>query len=347
MSKQTVVLGLSGGMDSLASAISLQKAGYKVVGRTLKLRNSDAGIQEAKALAQKLGIEFGVIDAQSSFETSIIKPYVEQYLQGQTPSPCVWCNNDIKIRLLFEEMKRIRADFFATGHYIQIKQHQNKHYIYKGVDTDKDQSYFLWNVQPDFLPYWLCPLGHQTKENARKELIDNKMGYIAHKKESTGVCFVDKKGYGAFLASHPLSKGKIHSGDIVDENGEIIGKHQGLAFYTIGQKKGLSLNTSEKHSVIGIDTQTNRLIVGNEQSLYRQHFTAKNYRFFNPKDLNSKQINVMVRGIGRNPQGYCQIALIDQQHIKVSLEHPAWALAPGQPIVFYENNRLLGGAYVI
>ena len=346
MNKKKVVLGLSGGVDSLVSAILLQNEGYQVIARSLKLSGNEKSIQEAKALAQKIGIEFGVIDVSEKFQKEIIEPYIHSYLKAETPNPCVWCNNQIKARLLFEEMKKLNADFFATGHYIQIKQNGEQHYIYKGIDPDKDQSYFLWNVDPDLLPYWKTPLGSQTKAKTKEIATKNTMGFLANKKESMGVCFIGKEGYQSFLEKHPASKDKIVKGPIYDTCGNRLGEHMGIGLYTIGQKKGLEIN-SRGMSVIKMDPEANSLIVGNSQELYRKEFHATNYRFINTSDFDSPKIKVIVRGIGRNPEGFCTIDFIDHKNIKINLDNPAWALAPGQPVAFYEDEKLLGGAFVV
>ncbi len=346
MSQKKVVLGLSGGVDSLASALLLQEQGYKVVGRTLKLSSNEKNIQEAESLARKIKIDFDVIDAQKPFQDKIVKPYIQHYLSGKTPSPCVWCNHEIKLQLLFEEMQKLKADYFATGHYIQLKHSSSSVEVYQAVDQNKDQSYFLWNVRYHLLNHWITPLGSINKQQVRDIAISKKMGFVAHKKESMGVCFIGKKGPQSFLKTHPISKKQIQKGKVLDLKGNCLGYHNGVSLYTIGQKKGLHI-ASQNKSVIQINATENTLIVGHSEQLYRSEFEAEQYHFFNMKDIKLPHITVKVRGIGKNPKGFGKIDIIDKNKIHIRLENPAWALSPGQPVVFYQSNRLLGGAFVI
>ncbi len=261
MPQKKVVLGLSGGVDSLASALLLKQQGYQVIGRTLKLSDNERSIQEARALAKKIEIDFEVIDAQKSFQDKIVRPYIQHYLAGKTPSPCVWCNYEIKLQLLFEEMQKLKADYFATGHYIQIVRNNHTLEVHQAIDQDKDQSYFLWNVPHHFLKHWLTPLGAMRKQEVRELAVAERMGFVAHKKESMGVCFIGNKGYQAFLKNHSLSKEHLKKGKILDLNGNCLGHHEGISLYTIGQKKGLEIPNANP-SVIQIDAPNCCVSVG-------------------------------------------------------------------------------------
>ena len=341
----TVVLGLSGGVDSLVSAILLKKKGHRVIACSFKLWTNEESVENARLLAEKLEIEFRVIDITKAFKKQIVDPFINDYIGGETPSPCVWCNNEIKVYYLYQEMINCGADFFATGHYIQIKEEANQHYIYKGVDQAKDQSYFLWNVRSKYLKYWLTPLGEFLKTEVKQIAIDHKMGFLAHKKESMGVCFIGDSGYHQFIEQNKDLNKIINSGAIIDDKKNVIGTHKGLPFYTIGQKKGLGLEDNKK-TVVEINAKENQIQVGYDHELYVSRFEAKDYYFISKVDIKNPKLTVIVRGIGRNPEGYCKVRLMDKGIIEINLEGKAWALAAGQPIAFYIKDRLVGGAYV-
>lgn len=341
-----VVLGLSGGVDSCVTALMLKENGYQVIAYTFKLLGNEDSLESARMLAEKLGIEFGIIDISEAFKSKIVDPFIEDYLDGETPNPCVWCNNEIKVHFLYQQMLKINADFFATGHYIQIEESENQHYIHKGVDEAKDQSYFLWNVRAKYLKYWLTPLGQFTKKEVKQIAIDHKMGFLAHRKESMGVCFIGQNGYGEFLEEHKPEDRKIEAGNILDEKQNVLGQHQGTAHYTIGQKKGLEVE--EKGMVVTkINAKDNTLVVGKNESLYVRSLKVRNYYFVSEADMYDPQLIVIVRGLGRNPEGFCQIKAINSEAIEIQLEGTAWALAPGQPVGFYIGERLAGGGYIM
>ncbi len=342
---KTVILGLSGGVDSLVSAILLKSQSYRVIACSFKLWNNDDSIENARALAQKLELEFKVLDISKPFKNKIVDPFIADYLGGETPNPCVWCNNEIKAYYLYQEMINSGADFFATGHYIQISKVENRYFIFRGKDKVKDQSYFLWNVREKYLKYWLTPLGCYLKTEVKGIATDHKMGFLAHKKESMGVCFIGNSGYHQFIEEYKSDNTKIKEGNIIDKNNNIIGRHRGTAFYTIGQKKGLNLE-DKKLTVVEIDARNNILRVAYDSDLNQKEFVACNYYFIDNKDMMNPELKVWVRGIGRNPEGFCSVSVVEEINIKVFLEGDAWALASGQPIAFYVEDRLVGGAYI-
>ena len=342
---KTVVLGLSGGVDSLVSAILLKNKGYRVVACSFKLWHNEDSVENARLLAERLDIEFRVVDITQVFKNQIIDPFIKDYIGGETPNPCVWCNNEIKVYYLHREMLNIGADFFATGHYIQIKEKNNEYYIYKGIDEAKDQSYFLWNVRAKYLKHWLTPLGEYLKTEVKQIAIDNKMGFLAHKKESMGVCFIGDSGYHQFIEQNKAKQDVIHSGEVIDANNKIIGAHKGLPYYTIGQKKGLGLEDNKK-AVVKINAKNNQIQVGYDDELYVDSFRASNFYFINIEDCKHPELKVIVRGIGRNPDGNCTVTFVAEEIIEIKLEGKAWALAAGQPLAFYIQDRLVGGAYL-
>lgn len=343
--EKNVILGLSGGVDSFVSALLLKEQGFRVIACTFKMLNNEESIENARKLAQVLDVEFKVIDIMKPFKKQIVDPFINAYFSGETPNPCVWCNNEIKVYFLYQAMIEYNADFFATGHYIKIKKFENQFFIYKGVDPDKDQSYFLWNVRSEYLKNWLTPLGPYLKKEIKQIAIDHKMGHLAHKKESMGVCFLGDSSYQQFLQDNKSPSVKIEPGHVLDKNNNVIGKHNGTSFYTIGQKKGFEVE-GKGLAVTEINSKENTLTVGGPEELYVLKFKVRNYYFFNQDDLKLSQISVIVRGLGRNPKGFCKLKIIDELNIEVVLEHEAWAVAKGQPVAFYIGGRIIGGAYV-
>lgn len=338
-----VILGLSGGVDSVVTALLLKQKGYHVLARAFKLFDNDDSLKRAENLAQQLELDFDIIDLTQSFKHEIVEPFVNDYLKGATPNPCVWCNDKIKAHFLYEAMQSEKADFFATGHYIKIKEEHGKYYIHKAKDKQKDQSYFLWEIKPNYLKHWLTPLGDYLKADVKQIAIRHKMGFLAHKKESMGVCFLANQAYPEFIQSY-TNENIFIPGNICDSNGRVLSQHQGLGKYTIGQKKHLGLKDLN-YCVVDMDADSNTIVVGHKDDLYKSHFVGNAYRFVDPKDMCSSELKVIVRGIGINPEGYCKVKAIDTDKIEITTDKPAWALAKGQPMAFYIGQKLVGGAY--
>ena len=343
--KKTVILGLSGGLDSLVSALLLKEKGWNVKARYFNLWKDDKSAKQAQNLAEKLNIDFKIIELNKPFKDKIVNPFIQDYIKGETPNPCVWCNHQIKIYYLYQEMLNSNADSFATGHYVRIKKHISEYHIFKGIDNIKDQSYFLWSIKSKYLKHWLTPLGDYSKQEIREIAIKNKMGFLAHKKESMGICFIGKEGYHQFIQKHKPPNVEIKKGVILDLNNNIIGTHKGTPFYTIGQKKNLNLNNKQS-VVVAINANNNSLTVGENNNLYVNEFRIRDYFFRNIEDITNSNIKVWVRGIGQNPQKNCEIIIIDSLYLKIKLNDSAWALAKGQPVAFYIKDRLIGGGYI-
>jgi tRNA-specific 2-thiouridylase len=340
---EKVVLGLSGGVDSLVSALLLKQKGYKVLARSFKLYNNDDSLERAKKLAEQLGIDFDIIDLSDPFKHQIIDKFVNDYIKGETPNPCVWCNDEIKAHFLYEEMIKQNAKFFATGHYIRINEDNDRFYIYKGKDPNKDQSYFLWNVKQKYLKHWLTPLGDYLKTEVKQIAIDHKMGFLAHRKESMSVCFLGNQAYPDFICSYKDEE-VFRPGNICDASGQVLSQHQGLANYTIGQKKRLGLEGTSL-CVVKMDADTNTIYVGQKEDLFRLDFMGNAFYFVDENDTKNPELRIIVRGIGINPKGFCKVNIIDSEKIAIKTGHPAWALAKGQSMAFYIGEKLVGGAY--
>ena len=347
---------MSGGTDSSVTAMLLQQKGYEVVGVSLWFWNSpneDSNNQElphfivdAQQLAKKLSIEHHVIDARDEFKDVVIGQFLQEYLNGRTPSPCIHCNPNLKWRLLLDKADQLGANYIATGHYIQILEEEGIFYIHKGDDPAKDQSYFLWNLNQEILSRTLTPLGAFTKPEVREMATDFGHKKVASKKESMGICFLDGMDYRDFLKQEIGDVDeKIGKGKIVDVDGKELGCHDGYPYYTIGQKRGLELKEKTGLMVSRIDADSNTLVLEKREQLNKTEFGVSDYYLNNEDDMNSSEITTIVRGLGLNPEGYSKLTIIDENSLKVELENPAWAIAPGQPVAFYIGNKLIGGGF--
>jgi len=351
MKNKSVVIGLSGGVDSSVAAVILKEQGYNVIGVTLKLWQKNGKfedktyINEAKNIAKKIEIEHIVIDAQKEFKQTVVKYFITEYLNGRTPSPCTLCNNKIKWKLLADVATKYNYDYIATGHYINIKHINGLYYIEKGIDEVKDQSYFLWELTNDVLSKSLTPLGSLSKTNVRKLATNYGLNDIFNKKESMSVCFLQNSDYRTFINENIDNKIKIKKGRIFDIDGTEIGTHNGIAYYTIGQKNGLNIWKQGNFYVKEIDAKNNSLIVSVKQELNKREIFVNNLSFINIDDLKTYngKLTVKVRGYGLNPEKKCTVSFENNDVIKVTFKDDAWAPAPGQPVVFYYGNLLLGG----
>ena len=333
MPKQKVILGFSGGIDSVTAAHSLREEGYQVIALTLDTMGDELMLARARESAQKIGVKHIVLDVRESFRERIIEYFIQSYSLGRTPAPCTMCNPLVKWHYLEQYADWVGAEKIATGHYFNIEQIEDKFYVSKADDLSKDQSYYLWGLSQGILSRAITPMGHRFKEEVKRD--------FSNKKESMGVCFLAGESYRDYLMRH--SPQVVKAGEIVTKTGEIVGRHDGVAFYTIGQKRGLD-TTLHNVAIIDIDATNNRLIIGNNEDLYHSILEVKACNIVNPQEfLSSADIHVVVRGIGRNPEGYIsRVEEIDGGY-RIHLENPAWAPAIGQPVVFYRDKRVIGG----
>ena len=333
MSKPSVVLGFSGGMDSATAVGRLRDAGYDVVAVTLDTLGDEKMLQCAQSRARELGVLHVVKDVREAFKESIIQYFADSYMAGQTPAPCTVCNSAIKWKYLLEEANRLGVDAIATGHYFNIEQYNGHYYVARAKDSRKDQSYYLWGLSQEVLKRALTPMGEVIKEDVKRNFAD--------KRESMGLCFLAGMGYREYMEqNYPAA---VREGEIVDMAGEVVGHHSGVAFYTIGQKRGLDVSLSGV-CIVGIDAEYNRLIVGPNQNLYHKTLEITECNIVDKEELTtSDDVSVVIRGIGRNPEGFMRRAEEIDGGYRIHLDDPAWAPAVGQPVVFYRQNRVIGG----
>ena len=338
-----VVIGLSGGLDSTMAALILKREGYDVVG--LHFSFTDEKYSDSlNNIIDKLGIEVVFENIRDDFKT-VKQHFANEYLNGRTPSPCTFCNRIIKWQKLLDFADRNNCDFIASGHYIQKTKRQGNDYLQKGVDQIKDQSYFLWELSSDLIKRMINPLGNYTKDQVRD--MAKKYGFesLARKNESMGVCFLHNSDYRDFLQGYiPNEIEKIGKGIVIDTKGEKIGYHKGYIYYTIGQKRDLDLVDNRKAYVTKIDATNNTLTVDRKESLNHYNILLNNIHLINQDDLiEGSLIHINVRGYGLNPDELAEVKEIKSGTVLLKLTSPAWAVAPGQPVVFYKDDVVLGG----
>ena len=332
--EQSVLLGFSGGIDSCTSARRLTQEGYRVVALTIDTMGDKAMVAKAQEKAKELGVEWMVYDAREMFKREIIDYFCREYTMGHTPAPCTRCNPHIKWQILAQEADRLGITHIATGHYVNITEHNGLRYVTKGLDENKDQSYYLWGLSQEILARAITPMGNAIKSDVKRSFAD--------KSESMGICFLQGLPYAEFLAKQGVA---MPEGDIVNECGEICGRHNGIARYTIGQRRGVGI--PEGLRVTGIDAANNHIIVGENSRLYHHRLTIANCNIVSIEELlTAHDVTVKIRGIGRNPQLPVSVDRCDGGFV-VTTDDPAWAPALGQPLVFYRDNLVIGGGIVV
>lgn len=338
---------MSGGTDSSVSAILLKEQGYEVVGITFVMSGSEIDppyLQKARELACKLNITHHSLDVRPLFKEQIINYFIDEYLHGRTPHPCVRCNNLIKWPILFEQAEKLGCYYIATGHYVQIKQLDGIFYITQGVDPDKDQSFFLWGFPQYLLSRTIFPLGNYLKTDVRRLAEDRKFSEVAKTKDSMGICFLPKD-YRPFLKKELESRNLvIEKGNYYDENGQVVGSHPGYPYFTIGQRRGLGINLNRQLYVTGIDPNTNAVFLGPRNHLLINRILVTGYHF--SKEANCETLEYIVRIRYRKQATPGIVKIIDRNQLIVSLAEPVHCEASGQTATFYLDDRVAGGGWI-
>ncbi|MCI5744606.1 tRNA 2-thiouridine(34) synthase MnmA [Phocaeicola faecicola] len=354
--EKRVLVGMSGGIDSSATCIMLQEQGYEVVGVTMRTwdvpshfstpgQTQPDEVLEAQALASRLGIEHHVADVREEFRKIIVQYFIDEYMHGRTPNPCVMCNPLFKERILCEWADRTQCAWIATGHYCQLEDRNGYRYIITGDDPTKDQSYFLWKLPQEILRRMMFPLGGMTKAAVREYLAAKGFEAKARGGESMEICFIDKD-YREFLREHcPDIDEKIGTGWFVDSKGLKLGQHKGFAYYTIGQRKGLEIALGKPAYVLKINPAKNTVMLGDADQLKTTHMLVED---INVADMNELLTcsNLSVRIRYRSQPIPCQAILLENQKLLVKFATEASAITPGQSAVFYDGNRVLGGGFI-
>jgi tRNA-specific 2-thiouridylase len=356
MNNKRILVGMSGGIDSSATCIMLQRQGYEVIGVTMRTYDlpthfSSPGqelpdeILKAQALAGKLGIEHHIADVRTDFKNIIIRYFIDEYMHGRTPNPCVMCNPLFKERILCEWADRTNCAQFATGHYCRLENRNGYFYLTAGDDTAKDQSYFLWKLPQEILKRMVFPLGGMTKAQVREYLIQQGFEAQARENESMEICFIDKD-YREFLREHcPNIDETIGEGWFVDSKGAKLGLHKGFPYYTIGQRKGLGIALGEPAYVLKINPEKNTVMLGNAEQLQSFYMIVDNIQAVDMQELlHCEHLSVKIRY--RSKPISCQIHLLEDHRLLVKFKTEASAITPGQSAVFYEGDRILGGGFI-
>ncbi len=347
---------MSGGVDSSATAALLLEQGYDVVGVTLKLWPQDCvsraedkccgpqAVTDARSVCHTLGIPYYLIDEAAEFQNRVIKYFADEYKAGRTPNPCVMCNQNLKFGRLIERADQLGAQYIATGHFARVEKSADgrRTLLKRGRDLRKDQSYFLFSLRQPQLERALFPLGEKTKSDTR-EVARHCSLKTADKEESMEICFVPDNNYGRFLQQAKLVE--KHEGDIVDLYGHVLGKHEGIEFYTIGQRKGLRVSSTKPLYVIELDPEKNRVIVGDDTALDRDEFSADrcNWIAFDPAP-ETFEATVKIRY--NHPGTSATVTTLPGDRVKVKLHEPQRAITAGQAAVFYQDDLVLGGGWI-
>jgi len=354
--KQRVVVAMSGGVDSSTAAWLLKEKGYEVIGATMCIGILDqtrggparccglADIEDARRVALQLEIPFYVFHLREEFEREVIQYFCEEYMKGRTPNPCILCNEKIKFGFFLAKALELNADFIATGHYARLDYDEEigRYFLRKGVDRRKDQSYVLFSLTQGQFHQILFPLGDLRKEEVRKKALQ--LGLQVHDKpESQEVCFIQESSYHSFLSER--LKESIEHGPILDKDGKVLGRHKGIPFYTIGQRRGLRLAKGKPLYVIGIDREKNALVVGEEKEVYSDTFRVDSVNWIIPHKIISP-MNAQVRIRYNHPGSEAILSPKREDEVEVRFKSPQKAITPGQAAVFYDGETVMGGGWI-
>ncbi len=334
---------MSGGIDSSVAAALLLDEGYDVFGVTAILFSDLEHLKNAKRVCDCLDIPHYVIDYTSVFKDKVIEPFCNEYLAGRTPNPCVVCNKQIKMGVLLNRAVSAGADYLATGHYVRVSyDSKTEHFsLYKGKDRSKDQSYLLWSLSQAQLSRLKMPLGSLLKRQVY-EIVKEK-GFFEFESESQEICFVPDDDYRGFLQER--FKEFIFPGDIVDKKGKVLGKHKGLPFYTIGQRKGLGISSKNPLYVLDLVSEENVVVVGEENDLYKSSLSASNLNFI-PFEILDREMIVKAQVRYNMVPSPAKVSPCGKDKVIVKFTNKQRAIAPGQSVVFYKGSEVLGGGVI-
>lgn len=346
-SNKRVLLGMSGGTDSSVAAMKLQEAGYEVTGVTFRFYEKDDAteyLEDARALASRLGMEHITYDAREVFRSRIIRYFVDEYLAGRTPVPCTLCNNELKWALLAKIADEKGIYWISTGHYVRKVLQEGKYYIAPAADRDKDQAFFLWGLKQDILQRMLLPMGDITKGEARAYAAARGFQRVATQKDSIGVCFCPLD-YRSFLRREAGAQKLPDKGRFVDENGNFLGWHEGYPFYTIGQRRGLGIQLNRAVFVKEVSVERNEVVLAPLSSLYKQEMWLKDWNLVeHSRVLEADEVIVKIRY--RKQANRCRVTLAEGL-LHVRLIEPLESIAAGQAAAFYAADGLLLGGGII
>ena len=366
---KTIAVAMSGGVDSSTVAAMLQAEGYNLIGLTLQLWNqrrlagregmpeqvqgrccSIDDVYDARRVAEDIGIPYYLVNQQDRFEEAVVKPFVSEYLAGRTPIPCSLCNNHLKFDQLLLTARQIGADLIATGHYArnEYDPKRNRWILKRPADSSKDQTYFLFGLTQDQLAHTLFPLGNYTKPQVRDMARDHKLA-LAGKPDSQEICFVPGGDYKKFIDAYLDEQGQTvpdTAGELVTAGGVVKGEHAGIHNFTVGQRKGLGLASSDPLYVLQIDPQSHRVTVGPEEDLLTTRLVARQLNWITVETL-TRSVRASVKIRHRHEPAAATLEMNGDDEVSVTFDEPVRAVTPGQSAVFYQGDEVLGGGWIV
>lgn len=353
-----VVIGMSGGVDSSVAAHLLKEAGYDVIGVTMQIWQDEdqcsleenggccglSAVDDARRVANQLDIPYYVMNFKQQFRENVMDYFVDEYLNGRTPNPCIACNRYVKWESLLDRSLSIGADYIATGHYARVVQLENGRYaLKKSATAAKDQTYALYNLTQKQLSHTIMPVGEYTKDEIRA--IAAKIGLnVANKPDSQEICFVSDDNYAGFIEDYTGKK--IKPGNFVDLNGKVLGKHQGIIHYTVGQRKGLGIALGKPAFVVAIRPETNEVVIGTNEDVFCNTLIANRLNAMSvEKFTDGMELTAKIR---YNHEGAkCRIYVTGEDELRVEFDEPQRAITPGQAVVFYDGEIVAGGGTIV
>lgn len=355
--KRTVVVGMSGGVDSSVAAYLLKEEGYNVIGVTMKLWQDEditlraenggccgiSAVEDARRVAQQIGIPYYVMNFKETFKEKVIDYFISEYEAGRTPNPCIACNRYVKWEALLQRSLEIGADYIATGHYARVAKMDNGRYtLLKSVTEEKDQTYALYSLTQEQLSKTLMPVGKYTKSEVRN--IADKIGlWVATKPDSQDICFIPDGKYGEFICAN--SDSSHAPGNFVDVEGRILGKHKGIVNYTVGQRKGLGISSADRLYVLDISGKSNEVILGEEEKLWTRRVLVKEFNYVAIEQIKDEMC--VIAKIRYNHKGARAILRNLNEYMECIFEEPQRAPTPGQAFVCYQGDYLVGGGIIV
>jgi tRNA-specific 2-thiouridylase len=368
--RMKIAVAMSGGVDSSAAAAILKEQGHELVGFTMQLWNQRRGLSmdadgepmpsrccslddvyDARRVAEELGFPFYVLNLEREFERDVVEPFVQSYLEGETPIPCVACNSRLKFASLDRTALSVGCEKVATGHYARVRfdEESNRYRLLRGRDARKDQTYFLWELTQEQLSRSLFPLGEMSKDEARDAARRHGLG-VAEKRESQEICFVPDGDYAGFIERYLEAEGRESErparGEIVDTEGRVVGQHEGVHRYTTGQRRGIGVPRQLPLYVVRVEPETNRVVVGDAEDLLSAEFTAAGVNWV-AFDEPQEPVRADVRVRYRHQESPAIITPLGSGRVRVRFDEPQRAVTPGQATVFYRGDEVCGGGWIV